>query len=59
MDIKVLGTGCTRCKMTHELVKEAVAEVGVDARIEHVTDIKEIGKYGVFYRHLRWSLMAT
>jgi len=47
MDIKVLGTGCTRCKMTHEQVKEAVEEVGIEAHIEHVTDIKEIGKYGV------------
>lgn len=47
MDIKVLGTGCTRCKTAHELVKEAVAEVGIEAHIEHVTDIKEIGKYSV------------
>ena len=47
MDIKVLGTGCTRCKMTHEQVKEAVAELGIEAQIEHVIDIKRIGKYGV------------
>ncbi len=47
MDIKVLGTGCTRCKTAHELVKEAVAEIGVDAQIEHITNIKKIGKYGV------------
>jgi len=47
MDIKVLGTGCTRCKTAHEMVKEAVVEAGVDAQIEHITDIKKIGKYGV------------
>ena len=47
MDIKVLGPGCTKCKKTAELVKEAVAEAGVDAEIEKVTDMMEIAGYGV------------
>jgi small redox-active disulfide protein 2 len=48
MDIKVLGPGCPKCQQTAKIVKEAVAQVGVDARIEKVTDTMEIAGYGVF-----------
>ena len=48
MDIKVLGPGCARCAETERLVREAVSETGVDARIRKVTDIREISKHGVF-----------
>ena len=48
MDIKVLGPGCSKCSQTEKVVKEAVAEMGVDARIEKVTDALEIAGYGVF-----------
>ncbi len=48
MDIKVLGPGCPKCQQTEKIVKEAVAEVGVDATVGHVTDITEIAGYGVF-----------
>jgi small redox-active disulfide protein 2 len=48
MEIKVLGPGCPKCKQTEKNVKDAVAETGVDATIEKVTDIMEIAGYGVF-----------
>jgi small redox-active disulfide protein 2 len=48
MDIKVLGTGCPRCQETEKNVREAVAEIGLDAKIEKVTNSLEIAKYGVF-----------
>lgn len=48
MVIKVLGPGCAKCKKTEEIVKEAVAEAGSDAKVEKVTDLMEIAKYGVF-----------
>jgi len=48
MDIKVLGTGCPKCQQTEKIVKEAVAEAGLEARIEKVTDTLEIAGYGVF-----------
>jgi len=48
MEIKVLGPGCPKCKKTEELVKEAVAESGVDAQIEKVTDTMKIASFGVF-----------
>jgi small redox-active disulfide protein 2 len=48
MDIKVLGPGCPKCQQTENVVKEAVAEAGVDAHIEKITDTMEIAGYGVF-----------
>jgi len=48
MEIKVLGPGCPKCQQTEKVVKEAVAEAGVSADIEKVTDILKIAGYGVF-----------
>jgi small redox-active disulfide protein 2 len=48
MDIKVLGPGCAKCKRTEQIVKEAVAESGVAATVDKVTDVMEIAGYGVF-----------
>jgi small redox-active disulfide protein 2 len=48
MKIKILGPGCARCTQTEQLVREAVAEAGVDAEIEKVTDVMKIASYGVF-----------
>jgi small redox-active disulfide protein 2 len=48
MDIKVLGPGCAKCKQTEQIVKAAVAESGVAATVEKVTDVMEIAGYGVF-----------
>ncbi len=48
MDIKVLGPGCPRCHHTEQIVMEAVAESGVHASVEKVTDTMEIAGYGVF-----------
>jgi len=48
MDIKVLGPGCPKCHQTEEIVKKAVAEAGIDAKIEKITDLMKIASYGVF-----------
>ena len=48
MEIKVLGPGCPKCKKTEELVREAVAESGVEARVVKVTDMLDIARHGVF-----------
>jgi len=45
MEIKILGPGCPNCSMMEELAKKAVKELGIEARIDKVTDIKEIMKY--------------
>jgi small redox-active disulfide protein 2 len=48
MEIKVLGPGCAKCQAAEKIVKEAVAEAGVEARVEKVADVVKIAKYGVF-----------
>ncbi len=47
MIIKVLGSGCSKCKKLEEQAVKAVAEAGIDAKVEKVTEIAEIMKYGV------------
>jgi small redox-active disulfide protein 2 len=47
MEIKVLGTGCSKCKTLEKLTRDAVAESGVTAEIEKVEDIYKIMSYGV------------
>ena len=48
MEIKILGPGCPKCRQTEKMVKEAVAECGVAADVEKVTDVMKIAGYGVF-----------
>lgn len=48
MDIKILGPGCINCRKVEELVREVVAETGVAANIEKVSDFMKIAEYGVF-----------
>lgn len=45
MEIKVLGPGCPNCQLLEENVKKAVKELGIEAKIEKVTDIREIMMY--------------
>lgn len=47
MVIKILGTGCANCKKLEENTRKAVEELGLDASVEKVTEIKDIMKYGV------------
>ena len=47
MNIKILGTGCSRCKALEQITRSAVAEMGIDADIEKVEDIVKIMNYGV------------
>ena len=45
--IKILGTGCQKCKTLTNLVQNVVAENNIDATIEKVEDIQEIMKFNV------------
>lgn len=47
MEIKVLGTGCAGCKALHETVKQAVAELGIEATIIKEEDLMRIMNYNV------------
>ena len=45
--IKILGTGCAKCKQTEAVVRETLAEINVSANIEKVEDIEKIMEYDV------------
>ena len=47
MNIKVLGGGCRSCEALLKAAKEAVEKKGVDAKVEYITDMEKIMKYGV------------
>ncbi|MFH1034826.1 MAG: thioredoxin family protein [Pseudomonadota bacterium] len=47
MEIKVLGPGCPKCQQTEKIVKEALAQSGVEAKVEKVTGMMEIAAHGV------------
>ena len=47
MKIQVLGTGCAKCKQLTANAEKAVAELGVQAIVEKVEDLREIMKFGV------------
>jgi small redox-active disulfide protein 2 len=47
MKIKVLGTGCPKCKMLYAEAEKAIASSGVAAELEKVEKIDDIMKYGV------------
>ena len=47
LEIKILGPGCANCDRLEREVMETVSELDLPAGIDHVRDIREIGKYGV------------
>lgn len=47
MEIKILGTGCAKCKTLEKLTREVVAKNGIDATIEKVEEITEIMKFNI------------
>jgi len=47
ISIKILGTGCPKCKQTTSVVEEVIQENGIEATIEKIEDIMEIMKFKV------------
>ncbi len=47
MEIKVLGTGCPKCKRLERVTREVLDEMAVDATITKVTDIVEIMAFDI------------
>jgi small redox-active disulfide protein 2 len=45
--IKILGTGCKKCRNLENKVRELIAANNIDAVVEKVTDIQEIINYGI------------
>jgi small redox-active disulfide protein 2 len=47
MVIKILGTGCPKCKKLEANAREAVKQANVSAEVEKVTNLNDIMQYGV------------
>ena len=47
MEIKVLGTGCAKCKTTYEMIEKIVKENQLDATLSKVEDFVELLNYGI------------
>ena len=47
MEIKILGTGCAKCKTLEKLTRDVVSKNGIDATVTKVEDIMEIMKYNI------------
>ena len=45
--IKILGTGCAKCKQLEAVVREVLSETGMSAHVEKVEDIQSIMEYDV------------
>jgi len=45
--IKILGTGCPKCKKLAENAAAAANELGIQYELEKVTNIKDIMSFGV------------
>ena len=47
MLIKILGSGCAKCNRLEQLTREVVAELGLSASFEHVTEMDKIMAYPI------------
>jgi len=47
MKVQIFGTGCPKCRKLEENAKKAIRELGVEAEVEKVQDIKEFAKFGI------------
>lgn len=45
--IKVLGTGCPKCKTTFSNVEAAVKQLGIEAEVIKIEDIEELMQYNI------------
>lgn len=47
MEIKILGTGCPKCKSLEKITREVVEENNIEANISKEEDIMNIMSYGI------------
>ncbi len=46
-NIKILGAGCSKCKMLEKRLQALKTEHGLDFDLEKITDLNEIISYGI------------
>jgi small redox-active disulfide protein 2 len=47
MNVKILGSGCAKCKRLEQLTREVATERGIDVQVEHVYDVTKIMAYPI------------
>lgn len=48
IDVKVLGPGCINCYKLEAMCREVIAELGVEANIEKITNVNHFSDFGVW-----------
>ncbi len=49
MEIRILGTGCTKCHKLEKETRQVATDMQLDCNIEIVTEVKDIMSYGVMF----------
>jgi small redox-active disulfide protein 2 len=49
MKIEILGSGCPKCRAAEQHARKALAELGLEAELAHVYDVKEFARRGVMF----------
>lgn len=47
LKIEILGSGCKKCQQLEVNVKAAIAKLGIQADVFHISDVVEIAQRGV------------
>lgn len=47
LNVEILGSGCKKCQQLEANAKIAIATLGIDAEVSHITDVVEIAQRGV------------
>ncbi len=47
MQIQVLGAGCASCKKLHQMASEIVQDLGLDVKVDYITDVSKIVEMGI------------
>ena len=45
--IQILGTGCPKCRKLEEISRQAADALGLDYRVEKITDVVRFAEFGV------------
>lgn len=45
--LQILGTGCPKCRKLAEATEEAASSLGIEYKLEKITDISAIMSFGV------------
>jgi small redox-active disulfide protein 2 len=47
MEVKILGTGCPKCKTLEQMTRDIISQNNIDATVTKVDDIMDIMKYNI------------